>query len=179
MRRLERIDGGVAAHEADHGALDRRVEPEMIDNFKIETGRVEARAGSDDLHASQMPRSSLFGESQPVERGARQLRRESAQRTSCGGLWTGKVSLLIDLFSASFQRAVSRWEAGFTNEKRCSMAREARHALEEISRCAFRKQAGGKGDEGLMHVKRGNRGGDAIDVGCRHGCTSETGKSTL
>ena len=31
MRRLERVDGGVTAHEADHGAFDGRVEAEMVD----------------------------------------------------------------------------------------------------------------------------------------------------
>ena len=36
---LECVDGGVAAHEADHGAFDGGMQAEMIDDFKVETRR--------------------------------------------------------------------------------------------------------------------------------------------
>ena len=48
MRGFERIDGGVAAHEADHGALDGGREAEMADDFEVQAGRVEASARGDD-----------------------------------------------------------------------------------------------------------------------------------
>ena len=47
---LERIDGGIAAHEADEGALDGGVKVEKLDDFVVEAGRVEAgAAGHDDV----------------------------------------------------------------------------------------------------------------------------------
>ena len=48
VRRFERIDGGVTAHEVDHGALDGGVEAEMTDDFEVESGCVLAGAGGDD-----------------------------------------------------------------------------------------------------------------------------------
>ena len=47
-RCLRCVDGGVAAHEADHGALDRRREAEVIDDVEVEAGGVEAGAGGDE-----------------------------------------------------------------------------------------------------------------------------------
>jgi hypothetical protein len=57
--------------------------------------------------------------------------------------------------------------------------REARHTLEQVPRGALRQQAGGKRDEGMMHVKWGNRRGDAIDVGCRHERNLSSGVYTV
>ena len=45
---FEGVDGGVAAHEADHGAFDGGIEAEVVDDFKVEAGRIEAGAGGDD-----------------------------------------------------------------------------------------------------------------------------------
>ncbi len=47
-RGLEAVDGGVAAHEADHGALDRGAEAEMVDDVEVEPRRVQAGAGGDE-----------------------------------------------------------------------------------------------------------------------------------
>ncbi len=46
--RFERVNGGVTAHEVDHGALDGGIEAEMTDDIEIESGRVLAGAGGDD-----------------------------------------------------------------------------------------------------------------------------------
>src|ERR1700737_3832546 len=35
---LERIDGGIAAHESDHGTFDRARKPEALDEFEIGPG---------------------------------------------------------------------------------------------------------------------------------------------
>ncbi len=42
------VDGGVAAHEADHGALHARVQPGVLDDQLIQARRHEAGAGGDD-----------------------------------------------------------------------------------------------------------------------------------
>src|SRR5262245_2667987 len=43
-RKLQRVDRGIAAHEADDGALDRAGETAAFHEFEIETGRGEAGA---------------------------------------------------------------------------------------------------------------------------------------
>src|ERR1700739_4812469 len=47
-RGLEAVEGGVAAHEADHGALDGGAEAEVVDDIEVEAGGVEAGAGGDE-----------------------------------------------------------------------------------------------------------------------------------
>src|SRR6202040_3313216 len=41
-RELERIHGGIAAHESDHGTFDSARKPAALDEFEIEAGRGEA-----------------------------------------------------------------------------------------------------------------------------------------
>jgi hypothetical protein len=47
-REPERIDGGIAAHEADAGPLDPRAQGEPVDQVEVETRCREARAGHHD-----------------------------------------------------------------------------------------------------------------------------------
>jgi hypothetical protein len=46
-RLLEAVDRRVTAHEADHRALDRGVEMQMIEDVEVEARRVQARAARD------------------------------------------------------------------------------------------------------------------------------------
>ena len=55
VRRLQRIDGRIAAHEADHGPLHRRVQSEMIHHFKIKSRRIEPGARSHDHMRHRAP----------------------------------------------------------------------------------------------------------------------------
>src|SRR5579863_3437115 len=71
-RGLERIHGGIAAHEADHGALDRGAQAEMMDDVEVEARRVESGARSDDDVRDAA--ALIAGDGQLVERAARELR---------------------------------------------------------------------------------------------------------
>ena len=46
-RELERIDGGIAAHESDHGALDGTWQFAALDEFEIEPRRGQPGAARD------------------------------------------------------------------------------------------------------------------------------------
>jgi hypothetical protein len=47
-RQLQRVDRGVAAHEADHGALDRVLQAAAGYQFEVYARRGKAGAGCDD-----------------------------------------------------------------------------------------------------------------------------------
>ena len=47
-RGFERVDGGIAAHEADEGAFDGWIEAEVLDDVVVEPRCVKTGAGSDD-----------------------------------------------------------------------------------------------------------------------------------
>src|ERR1700688_2406816 len=68
-RELERIHGGIAAHESDHGAFDRARKPAALDEFEIEAGRREAGAtGNQQMGDAVALRSKL----QTIDRSLRQ-----------------------------------------------------------------------------------------------------------
>ena len=75
MRSFERVDGGVTAHEIDHGSLDGRVEIEMADDFEVESGCVLTGAGGNDNMSDAA--AFFFGQSEFVQGDLRQLRGEA------------------------------------------------------------------------------------------------------
>ena len=69
---LERINGGVAAHESDRSTFDCTRKPTTLDEFEIEAGRGEAGAtGYQQMGDPVALRSKL----QTIDRGLRQRRR--------------------------------------------------------------------------------------------------------
>src|SRR6476619_8424665 len=68
-RELERIHGGVAAHESDHGTFDRARKPTTLDEFEIEAGRGEARATG---YQQMGDAVALRSEMQTIDRSLRQ-----------------------------------------------------------------------------------------------------------
>src|ERR1700729_3372418 len=71
-RELERIDGGVAAHESDCRTFDSARKPTALDEFEIEARRGEAGAtGYQQMSDAVAVRSKL----QTIDRGLRQHRR--------------------------------------------------------------------------------------------------------
>src|SRR3954452_11744776 len=72
VRELERIDGGIATHESDHGTFDRARKPAALEQFEIEAGRGETGAtGYQQMGDAVTLRSEL----QTIDRGLRQRRR--------------------------------------------------------------------------------------------------------
>src|ERR1039458_767894 len=71
---LERVDGGIAAHETDEGALDRGVEVEKLDDFVVESRRVQAGAAGDDDVSNAL--AFGVGERELQEGATRELRSE-------------------------------------------------------------------------------------------------------
>ena len=71
MRELERIDGGVAAHESDCGAFDRARKPTTLDEFEIKAGRGEAGATG---YQQMGDAVALCSKLQTIDRGLRQRR---------------------------------------------------------------------------------------------------------
>src|ERR1700738_218594 len=72
VRGLEGVDGGVTAHEADHGALDGGVEAEVPHHVEVEAGSVEAGAGGDEDVADGA--AFLRREGEAIERALGQAR---------------------------------------------------------------------------------------------------------
>ena len=159
---LEGVHGGVAAHKADHGALDRRAQAEVVDDLEIEPRGIKAGAGGDD----QVSDGAAFGggQSEAIEGATRQ----------------GGSSRLVDPHAVRGRRKaatlVERAAVKLRAEARVrGVEREygvavrdagARGYATEQLRGAFIVQQGrAKLDEGLVDVVRGNSSADAIDVG--------------
>jgi hypothetical protein len=85
-RLLEAVDRRIAAHEADHGALDRGIEAEVIENVEVEPRRVEAGAGRDQ-HMRDAARSSSLSLSLSSARCA--SRERTARRSPCASRYRG------------------------------------------------------------------------------------------
>src|ERR1700677_2469102 len=66
---LERIDGGITAHESDHGTLDRARKPAALDELEIEAGRREAGATSNQQMGDAV---ALRSKLQTIDRNLRQ-----------------------------------------------------------------------------------------------------------
>ena len=62
---LQRADGRIAAHEADEGALDRRVEPAALHQLKVQARGGEAGAGGDDQVGDAL---QVLAQPQPLHR---------------------------------------------------------------------------------------------------------------
>ena len=159
-RQLERVDGGIAAHEADHGALDRARQLAALDHLVIEAGRREAGATGDQHMADAV---ALGAELQAFDRGLRQLGRvplEAAHaRGDIGEIAAQIEALAVDGLAfrpvARRQTGIAVLDAGFI-----------RHALEQQAVAAVAvEQRLRKAAEGVVHVVRRHGRGDAVDVG--------------
>src|SRR6185437_6200598 len=85
VRGLERIDGCVAAHESDHGALYRRIELQVCDHVEIEARRIKPGArGDQDVGDGA---ALLLAEVELVERASRQPRSVALECLHAAGGW--------------------------------------------------------------------------------------------
>jgi hypothetical protein len=77
---LERIDGGVAAHESDGSTFDRARKPTTLDEFEIEAGRGEAGTTG----YQQMGDAVALGSKlQTIYRSLRQRRARAVRTAAC------------------------------------------------------------------------------------------------
>ncbi len=162
-RELKRIDGGITAHEADHGALDRGRQLAALDHLVIEARRGKAGTASD----QEMRDAVAFGaELQTLDRGVCELWRVALEtaHASCD-VWEIAApieTLAVDRFAF---RAVARRQAGIA----VLDAGLVRHALKEQATAAVAgKQRLGEPTEGVVHVIGRHRRGNAVVISCGH-----------
>ena len=162
-RGFESVDGGVAAHEADHGALDGGIEAEVVDDVEVEAGRVEAGAGGDDDVGDAA--ALVCGEGEIIQGVLCELRSEALEKFHAAR-GRREVSGNVDLLRVAPRtvRSRDRVNKGIAVLD-CG---EARHAAKEIAEGSLIEQIGGEVDEGAMHIMLRDGCRDAVDVCGRH-----------
>ena len=162
-RRLQCVDGRVAPHESDHGAINRRVQSEVIHDIDIQPRRIQTRTAGDNHVRDALPLGQAEGKL--VERAGGQARRKLLKDAHAPGC-IGKISDHVEVLRiAPVELAVpDRFQ------ERVAMldGRHAHHALEQVALRAFGKHALGKRDECVMHIMPGDCSGNALDMGGGH-----------
>src|SRR6185369_8725807 len=133
---LERVDGGVAAHEADDRALDAWSEAAAADQFEIHSRCRHSRAGGDDEVADL---ANFIAETEAIDGllgEGRGLGGVAAHALSSRGKPARDV------------KAVGRVDAGPS----ALNARPLHHAIEEEARTPVAEQPPGEVHECLVHV---------------------------
>ncbi len=156
----QRADRGIAAHEADQGALDI-VEAEPAGDDLVDPGRDEAGAARDDEMGDAVERDLL---AQPLDRAQRQLRRlfGIALHPRRGR----RHRLVIEA-----ARLVVRAAARRRLKHRPAMVDPGAlgHAHEQFAQPRILDLALGPVDEEPVHVMLGNDAGDGVDIGAALG----------
>ena len=162
---LEGVHGGRTAHEANQGALDRRVEPEPLNELLVEPRCREPSAGCDD---QMRDIGSLIVDSQRLDAAQCQLHRVGLEALHAGS-GAGKVPRAIEAVAVGGDRrrfvgledGISVFDFGALD-----------HAPEHKLRFFLGQDLIGEADEAIMHVAIRNRGSNPIDVGDRHHASS-------
>jgi hypothetical protein len=153
---LQRVDRGLAAHEADHGALHAARQVVALHQVAVEAGCDEAGAGGDD----QVRDARRFlRQAEPGEGGVGQRRRL--------GLVAGHAGAGGGEGPAGSVEAADRARAlrlgGFQHGVAAADVAAHRHAFEGGAAALAIRLAGGEGAEGAMHLVPWHGGGDAVD----------------
>src|SRR5258707_9923396 len=161
VRELERIHGGIAAHESDHGTFDRARKPAALDEFEIEAGRGKASATGYKQMGDAVERRC---ELQPIDRGLRWRRRVLFEQPYARRR-VGETAARVEAFRV---QAIAFGQIAW-REARVAVLdpRLAGHALEQ-QRIApvMTKQRLCEAAKGVMNVVGRHRRRDAIDVCC-------------
>jgi hypothetical protein len=157
---LQPREGGLAAHEAHHGALHPAAQPQMLHDLEVEAGRVEAGAGGDDEVGDRRPArlqpERIEGAAGEVEG----VRLEEAHPR--GGVGKGAAP--------EEAHPVERARRRIRLDERVAMVdlRPVGHALEQPPRALVREQRRRVLNELAMHVVGRHRRGDPVEVGRLH-----------
>ena len=164
MGGLQRVDGGVTAHEGDHRAFDRRVQAQPLHDVEVESRRIQARAAGHDYMGDALPLGPAQREL--VQRATGQARSKLLKRPHAAGR-RRKVADHVKVFRVAPVRVAvpDRFEERVT----VLDGRHAYHAPEEVAHRSFGKHAFGECHKGPMDIVSRDCGGDAVNIGCRHG----------
>ena len=162
-RELQRVHGRVAAHEADHGALDRGIEVAALHEIEVQPGRVQPGARRD----------HHVGDAPPIRPQVEAGHRAFGQ---VGGV------LLVEAHPLGGARKVpATVDAGRVHRRSLGIVgggadgvavgdlRLVDEAVEDGQRARILQQRPRKTNEGLMAVVGRNGRGDAVDVRNRGG----------
>ena len=151
-------DRRVAAHEADHRALDRGVEAAAPHQLEVDPGRREPGAGRDD----QMRHVARgFAEAEPIDRGGGKLRRLDLVSAHALGR-RGQVPQRVEAVR------VDRFVAARSSRREARPAprdlRARHHALEQEARAPVAQEPRREAHEGPVDLVCGGRCRDAVEV---------------
>ncbi len=166
-RGLEGVDGCIATHEADEGALDGGIESGELDDLKVDAGRIEPGAGGHDHVRDSL--AFCVGERELQERAAGELRCELPKGLHAAGSRREVAAHKQRVFVLHYALISDDW---FEERVAVLDGGKAHHAAIEIARRALGQEAFSKGNECAVHIVRRNRSGDAIEMGSRHCVTS-------
>src|SRR5918994_1802094 len=161
--KLEGVDRGIAAHETDDGALDRRRQPAALDELKIKTRCGEASAASYEEMGEPVAFAPEFEpvngcRGKPRGLGGKQPHARRRAREPAADIEGGRVELRRIVLRRGRQERIAALDTGFFG-----------HAPEYSPLATiFWKQRFGKANKACVHIVRRYRGRYAVDVGARH-----------
>lgn len=159
---FEGVHGGVAAHEADGGALDGGAEAEVVDDFEVEAGGVEAGAGGDDDVRDGV--AFLGGDGEAIEGAASE--RGGGLLVDFHAVGGGRKAAALVEFAAVEGGGVVG-VGGVEREDGVAVidAGAGGDAAEEQGGALVFDELCAEVDEGLVDVMGGDGGADAIEIG--------------
>ena len=157
---LEPGQGRLAAHEADHGALDARPQPEPLDDLQVEARRVEAGAGGDDQMGDRLaPRRSAQAQHRRLRQREGMLGEEAHARRRVGERAAGEQA-----------DAVQFARRGVRLDERIAVLdlRPVGHAPEQPPRALVGQELRRIGHELVVDVELRHGRGDVVEMGHGH-----------
>src|SRR5262245_572232 len=162
-RKFQRVDRGIAAHEADDGALDRAGEAAALHEFEIEARRGEAGAAGYEQVREAFASAAEF---EPLDGGRGESRslviEQPHTRRGRGELAPDIKGVGVELSRVVLgrrrQEGIAAFDAGVLG-----------HAPEDGALTTIvRKQRFGKANESRVHIVWRHGGRDAVDIGRSH-----------
>ena len=161
---LEPVDRRITAHKADHRALYRGIETEVVEDVEVESRRIQPCAAR---HQNVRDAAAFrFAELELVEGLLREQRRKALKDLHARGR-AGEISAHVKLMRVDDKGRTGRVWGHHGKPPPDSAA--LCHALKDRLHAWIFEHVAGEVHERLMHIGVGDCGGDAVQVGLRHG----------